>query len=167
MGIGHGAVRHMTQWALLVWSVTQVWVPGHTTLEQDSGNKKNLFYEVYQHKRHPMVKARNPTNSLLHSPWYIISRSGCPLQRTISRAHSSLYVLPSLPQTACFLDRLEQSGEQMHWGRPPFILQIFPGPHFTPSHVSTTNIKSILELSWFWFFICCFRKFYNSFCIES
>lgn len=36
MGMGHGAVRHMTQWALLVWSVTQVCVPGHTTLEQDS-----------------------------------------------------------------------------------------------------------------------------------
>lgn len=39
MGAGQGAVRHMTQWALLVWSVTQVWVPGHTTLEQDSAEK--------------------------------------------------------------------------------------------------------------------------------
>lgn len=42
MGIGQGVVRHMTQWALLVWSVTQVWVPGQTTLEHDSvrGTKK-------------------------------------------------------------------------------------------------------------------------------
>ena len=38
-GTGQGVMRHMTQWALLVWSVTQVWVPGHTTLEQDSGEE--------------------------------------------------------------------------------------------------------------------------------
>ena len=37
VGTGQGVMRHITQWALLVWSVTQVWVPGHTTLEQDSG----------------------------------------------------------------------------------------------------------------------------------
>lgn len=39
VGSGQGAVRHITQWALPVWSTTQVWVPGHTTLEQDSAGK--------------------------------------------------------------------------------------------------------------------------------
>lgn len=50
MGIGQGAVRHMTQWALLVWSVTQVWVPGHTTLEHDSAKciKMALGYQNVQ-----------------------------------------------------------------------------------------------------------------------
>lgn len=41
VGSGHGAVRHVTQCALPVWSTTQVWVPGHTTLEQDSAGKHN------------------------------------------------------------------------------------------------------------------------------
>lgn len=51
---------------------------------------------------------------LLQSPWYMISRSGCPMQRAISRVHSSLYDLPSLPHTACFRVMLEQSGEHTH-----------------------------------------------------
>lgn len=42
VGSGQGAVRHITQWALPVWSTTQVWVPGHTTLEQDSAGKHSV-----------------------------------------------------------------------------------------------------------------------------
>lgn len=42
VGSGQGAVRHITQWALPVWSTTQVCVPGHTTLEQDSAGKHRL-----------------------------------------------------------------------------------------------------------------------------
>lgn len=74
---------------------------------------------------------------LLHSPWYMTSRSGCPMQRAISRVHSSLYVFPSLPHTAYFREMWEQSGEHTHWGLPIFILQTFPGLHLTPSQVST------------------------------
>lgn len=74
---------------------------------------------------------------LLQSPWYMTSRSGCPMQRAISRVHSSLYDFPSLPHTACFRVMWEQSGEHTHWGLPIFILQTFPGLHLTPSQVST------------------------------
>lgn len=73
----------------------------------------------------------------MQSPWYITSRSGCPMQRAIRREHSSLYDFPSLPHTACFRVMWEQSGLHTHWGLPIFILQTFPGLHLTPSHVST------------------------------
>lgn len=78
----------------------------------------------------------NEADSLLHSPWYMTSRSGWPMQRASSRVHSSLYVWPLLPHTACLRVMWEQSGEHTHCGRPIFILQTFPGLHFTPSQVS-------------------------------
>lgn len=100
----------------MVWSVTQVWVPGHTTLEHD----------------------------FLQSPWYMTSRSGCPMQRAISKEHSSLYDFPSLPHTACFREMCEQSGEHTHWGLPNFILQTFPGLHLTPSQVSLHGLQDTI-----------------------
>lgn len=78
---------------------------------------------------------------LLHSPWYMTSRSGWPMQRASSRVHSSLYVWPSLPHTACLRVMWEQSGEHTHCGRPVFILHTFPGLHFTPSQVSAVGRK--------------------------
>lgn len=83
------------------------------------------------------VRKLDKSYILLHSPWYMTSRSGCPMQRAISRVHSSLYDFPSLPHTACFREMSEQSGEHTHWGLPIFILQTFPGLHLTPSQVST------------------------------
>lgn len=80
---------------------------------------------------------------LLHSPWYMTSRSGCPMQRAISRVHSSLYDFPSLPHTACFREMWEQSGEHTHWGLPIFILQTFPGLHLTPSQVSAEAQRAV------------------------
>lgn len=142
MGIGQGVVRHMTQWALLVWSVTQVWVPGQTTLEHDSvkvmKNVKPLIKHVMYYFYTEKLRRWTCTSCLLlHSPWYMTSRSGCPMQRAISITHSSLYDFPSLPHTACFREMWEQSGEHTHWGLPVFILQTFPGLHLTPSQVST------------------------------
>lgn len=65
MGIGQGVVRHMTQWALLVWSVTQVWVPGHTTLEHDSRQDMKIISNT---------ECDNPENLTYHpNSWILLT----------------------------------------------------------------------------------------------
>lgn len=66
VGSGHGAVRHITQWALPVWSTTQVWVPGHTTLEQDSAGKHRVG--VTPGMATPFPTATSPQAGFGHHP---------------------------------------------------------------------------------------------------
>lgn len=68
VGSGQGAVRHITQWALPVWSTTQVWVPGHTTLEQDSAGKDGVGVTPGMRDGHPFPTAVSPQAGFGHHP---------------------------------------------------------------------------------------------------